>query len=237
MGKLTLQTFITGPQDLETRQYQVLEGLRASYDEFAHSRLYPALSDLVEIHTVLTGILKKHRDIEGHLPHRLTGIDLEGNKLVFEPMADAHTDFSVSVELIEWALPKIQQAIEEGVNIYDFVEEHIAIEHVGIMPMYKEEGYWFVPEPRASLLHLLRYEVTLFTSANEQFRALKTSPLETIEHPHVRRSPESIKLRLIEKYRDLPNPATYMCEMDIEFPYTETLLPIAKRKLIAQVFS
>jgi hypothetical protein len=29
----------------------------------------------------------------------------------------------------------------------------------------------------------------------------------------------------------------YMCETDIDFPYESTILPIAKRKLMAQLYS
>jgi hypothetical protein len=39
----------------------------------------------------------------------------------------------------------------------------------------------------------------------------------------------------MKKYHDLPNPATYRCEVDIDFPYQDTVLPVAKRKLMAHL--
>ncbi len=236
MHKLSLNTFLTGTSDVEARQYHVLEGLKYCYGEFTHNKLYPTLAELVDLHTALVNVVNGMTDIQEHLSHELKEVDLEHGKLVYEhPMSD--DDLERAAELITWALPKIQQAIEEGASIYNFVDEHMQIEQVGIMPMYREEGYWFVPDPKAALLHLLRYEVSLFTSANERYRRLKTTNIGEVVHELIRRSPESIKLGLIEQYHDLPNPATYMCETDLDFPYTETILPIGKRKLMAHVFS
>jgi hypothetical protein len=237
MHKLTLDTFLTGTADAELRQYHVLEGLKHNYTEFMHNRLYPSLAELVELHTSLVNILNGMSDIQGHLPHELKEIDLEHGKLVYQTAGINDEDFQRAAELITWALPRIEQAIDEGINIYNFVDEHIQIEQVGLLPMYREEGYWFVPEHRAALLHLLRYEVSLFTSANEKFRSLKTKNIRDIEQKSIVQTPESIKLNLIEQFHDLPNPATFICETDLDFPYTETILPIAKRKLMAQVFS
>lgn len=237
MHKLTLDTFLTGTADAELRQYHVLEGLKHNYTEFTHNRLYPSLAELVDLHTALVNILNGMSDIQGHLPHELKEVDLEQGKLVYQTAGINDEDFQRAAELITWALPRIEQAIDEGVNIYNFVDEHIQIEQVGLLPMYREEGYWFVPEHKAALLHLLRYEVSLFTSANEKFRSLKTKNIRDIEQKSIVQTPESIKLNLIEQFHDLPNPATFMCETDLDFPYAETILPIGKRKLMAQVFS
>lgn len=236
MHRLSLDTFLAGSSDIEVRQYHVLQGLKQCYGEFSHNRLYPTLAELVDLHAALVRILNGMSDIQGHMSHDLKEVDLEQGKLVYEH-AMSDSDLERAAELIAWGLPLLQQAIEEGAGIYNFVEEHMHIEQVGIMPMYRGEGYWFVPDPKAALLHLLRYEVSLFTSANERYRRLKTTNLGEVEQGLILQSPESIKLDLIEKYRDLPNPATFICETDLDFPYTETILPIAKRKLMAEVFS
>lgn len=231
-----LDTFLTGSNDAESRQYHVLKELRHCYDEFSHNKLYPYLAELVDLHSSLVSILNGMNDIQGRMSHELQEVDLEHGKLVYKHSL-SDDDLQRAAELIAWALPKLERAIDEGVGIYNFVDEHMHIEKVGLMPMYREEGYWFVPEHKAALLHLLRYELSLFTSANERYRRLKTTAVGEKQQRFVLQSPESIKLELIERFRDLPNPATFVCETDLDFPYTETILPIAKRKLMAQVFS
>jgi hypothetical protein len=236
MQKITMDTFLTGGEDFEARQYHILQGLKSYYDDFAHSRLYPALSDLIELHAMLEALIHTKRGLEEKLPQRLKEIDLENKKVVYEPIKGGG-ELERAADLIAWAIPLVRKAIDEGTGIYNFVDEHIAIEEVGLLPMYKEEGYWFVPELRSSLLHLLRYEVSLFTASNERFRTLKTRVLDSLEQLMIHQSPESIKLELIRRYTDLPNPATFICETDLAFPYAETILPVAKRKLMARLFA
>lgn len=235
--KLTINSFIAGSHDFETQQYVVLNSLKGYYDDYAHNRLYPSLTELIELCGILETLVQKKGDIESHLPQQLQELDLVNQKLIYAPLAGNDADFERAVDLIIWALPHIRKAIHEGTDIYNFVDEHLVIEEVGILPVYRDEGYWFVPDSRASRLHLFRFEVSLFTSAHEQYRTLKTRLLESIEQIRVRHSPESIKLGLIERYRDLPNPATFICNTDLDFPYAETVLPVAKRKLMKQLCS
>jgi hypothetical protein len=42
---------------------------------------------------------------------------------------------------------------------------------------------------------------------------------------------------LIAEHRELPNPATYLCQTELDFPFQETILPVAKRKLLRRLYS
>jgi hypothetical protein len=232
---LTLNTFLAAGPDLETNQYNILRSLQAYHIEFVHNRLYPALSELIELVTLLQSLLDQRAGIQRRLPRKIRSLDLKNKRVVFEPLSFEPGDSERVFELIEWALPKILSLIEEGMRIHDFVEENVNVQEVGILPMYREEGYYFVPDLQARRLHLMRYHVSLFEAGEERYRSLKTRIVDSIEQPLVRQSPHSIKLRLIERYRDLPNPATFICETDIEFPFTPTVFPIAKRKLLARL--
>lgn len=235
MSYLSLETFFSGSRDFESRQYQVLQGLKSYTAEFHHNRLYPFFGELVELYTTLQDLSQKKDQIESRLPQRLKELDLEKQQLVFEPVDSTAPEFKQAVELVKWALPVMKKAIDEGMEVFHFVDDHIKIEEVGIMPMYKEEGYWFVPE--SSRVNLLRYEVSIYTSSTERYRTLKTRLVDSVEEAYLKYSPESLKMLLIERYEDLPNPATFMCATDIDFPYTETFLPVAKRKLMSYLYS
>lgn len=237
MERMTVESFLAAPGDFEARQYRILQSLKAYHEEFSHSRLYPPLADLIELYQGMEALVQTREGFDRQTPRRLTGIDLKKRQLLFDSLNTTDPRLEETMDLIAWALPFVQQTIEEGTCIYNFVEERLSIGEVGLLPMYRDEGYWFVPEARNAMLHLVRYQVSLFTSGREQYRTLKTRIVESIEQLLVHRSPESIKLELIDKYHDLPNPATYVCETDLEFPFAETIFPVAKRKLITQIFS
>lgn len=235
MSAISLELILSLGIDQETKQYKVLQGLKECYDRFSHNCLYPDLADLIHIAESLHEFLASHGDLRTRLPHTISDVDLENKKVVLEPVEANLPELSAVIGFVEWALPPINKAIEEGTTIFGFVEDHISIEEVGIIPMYNQEGYWLVPDLRADTLHLLRYELALFSSAQERYRTLKTVLLETLEEKYIKHSPESVKLQLLEKYSDLPNPATYRCEVDIDFPYQETMLPVAKRKFLTRL--
>jgi hypothetical protein len=66
---------------------------------------------------------------------------------------------------------------------------------------------------------------------------LKRRLIESLQQARIKRPPESIKLGLVERFQDLPNPATYVCDTDLDFPYAETILPIVNRKQMKRLFS
>jgi hypothetical protein len=235
MEDFGLEMFLSGPPDGELRQFRILKELKAIRGNFAHSRLYPHLASLIRLAEDLEDLLEKKDGLERNFPRRLTGVDMEKQELLYDSSAEGSPDFGQALALVTWALPLIRQVIEEGIEIYNFVDEHIAIEEVGILPAYRMEGYWFVPDLHAAKLHVFRYEVSLFASPREKFRGLKSVLLESLEEGTVKRPRESVKLALLRKYPDMPNSATYECAVDLEFPYAETILPVAKRKLMARL--
>jgi hypothetical protein len=237
MGRLGLELFISAEQDFEVRQYQILNALANVRSDFTHNRIYPTLGELIELYTMLTRISRSAGDIRQELPRRISGLDLKAQRIIYEPVNMSQRDIEAVEELINWSLPHIQHAIEEGQTIFNFVDENIGVEEVGILPSYAEEGYLLIPEPQRRLLHVLRYEVSIFTGSDEQYRNLKTISLQSIPLGLIEQSPLAIKRGLIERHHDLPNPATYLFRTELDFPYSETILPVAKRKFMRRLFS
>jgi len=235
MEKLTLDSMVQGLGDLERKQYEVLGALKERREHFSHNRLYPWLGELVQLEQELRGLLANRDDMARHIPQRLKDVDAEHLNLVYEPAGTETPEFARVMDLVQWALPLVEAALEEGRGIFDFVEQHIAIDEVGIVPSYREEGYWFVPDLRAGVLYLLRYRMSIFSASNERFRSLKTAVIGSLREGAVRRPAESLKLEILKTHPELPNPATFLCEVDIDFPFAETLLPVAKRKLMARL--
>jgi len=46
---------------------------------------------------------------------------------------------------------------------------------------------------------------------------------------------ENIKSELIRHKKELPNPAVYSIETELNYPVEETLLPVAKRSLVRYI--
>jgi hypothetical protein len=229
---LSIDLFTNVQDDVEKRKYIILGELKKISEEFQFYKIYPHLSHLVELRKLLKDVVARLADLRSKFPKRISKIDWVNRTIEHEVIFTSGTDISAVEDLINWALPHIEKVIEEGVAIHEFVESELTVEQVGILPNYKDEGYLFVPDNQKKSLNLFRFEVSIFQSAEDQYRALKTKFLKHLEQDRVKLSPNSIKLDLIRSNTELPNPATYAFATKLEFPFNHTIFPVAKRRLM-----
>lgn len=234
-SSLSLDLFTKVQSDFEISQYKVLAALKEISEDFKQNKIYPHLSELVELHSTLTDIKKRLKDLRNDFPKRIKKVDFVNQVIEHEVVFVDGSDLSKVEDLIEWALPYIEAKIEEGKAIYEFVDDEIKLEEVGIMPHYTDEGYFFVPDNKESKLLLFQYEMTIFESSKDTYRALKTPFLKALEKGGVHLSPNTIKLHLISENKELPNPATFAFDTDLYFPFSESIFPVVKRKLLKQI--
>ena len=196
MTELGINHFLAAVQDLESAQYRVLHSLQQAKHAFSQNIIYPHLSSLVRLHQSLQGILKGMTGVEKRLPRRVKEIDLEKQELLYEYEALCDDEVAQVKELVNWAMPHIQSAINEGKTIFEFVDNNIHIGEVGIIPSYVEEGYLILPNQEEKTLYILKYDLSLFTDVAERYRSLRTHHVKTLPMSIIRRSPHSIKLEL-----------------------------------------
>ncbi|MCH9028808.1 MAG: hypothetical protein IH819_04170 [Bacteroidetes bacterium] len=237
MERISIKSFFSPETDWELNQYRILGGIKEVCIDFDKKKIYPTLAMLIKLKHSLDQIKEERNNLNDKFPRQIKGFDINEQKIIYEPLGDlSHNDnIELIFTLIEWALPYITEAIDKGIVLFDFVDNNITLEQVGILPMYKDEGYFMVTDNTAFELQVHRYESTLFSSGKENFRALKTEFVKSERQVIIRRSPESIKHELIKERKDLPNPATFLCDSDLDFPFEETIFPVAKRKLIAHI--
>ena len=237
MAGLSLNLFVRTDEDFEIAQYRILSGLKEMWEAFTSNFIYPHLNSLIELHASLRSIRENLDQLRSAGPRHIAGLDLIERALVYESEPMSNREIAYVEDLIEWALPLVREAIEEGRTIFEFVDEHLRLEEVGIIPSYVQEGYFIVPDRVHARLHILRYNLSIFAKADERYRTLRTATVKTIEDWSVVQTPTSVKLGLMQEKRDLPNPATFMVETTLDFPFEDTVLPVAKRKLLRHLSS
>lgn len=237
MTEWNLDLFTSAVDDFERAQYRIMGNLQEARRDFSNNRIYPHLGNLVSIHGSLRTILENTDNLKDAAPGVITDVDLESGQVIYEKPELAGDRMAAVEELIDWALPQIEEAIDEGKTIFEFVEDHLRMEEVGIVPSYVQEGYLFVPDHERREIHVLRYSMSIFTGASERYRSLRTSHVKSVVQKPVHETPQTLKLSLMEECRDLPNPATYAFDFELDFPYEPTVLPVAKRKLMRYLFA
>jgi hypothetical protein len=237
MERISIESFFTSESDLEINQYKILGGIREVCSDFTEKKIYPSLAALIELKQSIDNIKEEKNNLNKKLPKQIKGFDINAKKVIYESAGDVNHNNNIEeiFDLINWALPYIEEAIDEGIILFDFVDKNISLDQVGVLPIYKDEGYFMVTDNTAFELQIHRYESTLFSSGNENYRSLKTEFVKSEPQVIIKRSPESIKHDLIKERKDLPNPATFMFDSDLDFPFAETIFPVVKRKLISHI--
>jgi hypothetical protein len=132
--------------------------------------------------------------------------------------------------IIQFAIPKLEESIQEGQQIYDLIERHLQVEVVGLIPLYKAEGYLFLRRGGEKVVRAYRYEIRPIQD-KEGLVGIRLEPVEEFVFSILATPFTILREKLLKAHKDLPTPLTLVVESPLEVPLQETLLPIIKRNL------
>lgn len=223
-----------GLLDFEYKKYILLAYLQEVNKSFYQSKLYPFLSDLVTHYNSIVALKEQKQQVTNNFPKNLSKIDLQNFKLHYESIIANEAYMEIIEEITNYAIPLLKKHVQQGVELYDFIEDKINLFSVGVMPLHNAEGYLFIKSNPKKAIQVFEYTITFFESASEKYRGIKAQYL-TAYKSSTANTFENIKFDLIKNIKKFPNPATYALESKFDFPLQETLLPIAKRALVKEV--
>lgn len=234
MTTLSKNWITEGLIDFEYKKYQLLAYLQETSKHFNQMKLYPVLSDLIDHYRDLNELKSSSTDMNELFPKRLDSIDFQKGKLNYRSKVCEDGMMKELSMITEFALPKIVSQIEEGKTIYDYVEDQLEFEPVGIIPIYNQEGYILMSRDKKKEVYAYRYKSSLLHFAGEKFRSISLLLVGVFQRS-LGNTLEMIKMDLIREIKELPNPATWRIHSQQDFPIEETLIPISKRLLIKSV--
>ena len=231
MKKLNNNWITEVPMDAEYKRYLLLDSLQHIKEDFNKALLYPNLADLLHQYQAMKNLSQAKQHMQNQFPKDLTGLNPKLLELKYESTF-AKADYENYLEdLLEFSIPQIEKVIEEGKDLYNWVDGLMELEAVGVLPVYQREGYLLLYPETGNAYRVYQFKMSRIQRMGEHFRALKITYLSS----HKKRAFESfqnIKLQLIKKFKVLPNPATFIARVGMQLPVSETLLPIAKRRLM-----
>ena len=226
--------FIEGYIDFELQKYRLLAYLNEVKSSFNETKLYPQLSDIVFHYNNLVAFQNNKKFLQDMFPKKFERLDMQKLEIVYERML-ADSELMQELEHItQYALDEMKGTISEGAEIYDFVEKQLIIEPVGIIPLYKNEGYIFLRYGNYSEVRIYNYSITLFEHQKAKYKGIKLEYIDS-RVKNLANTYEQIKIDVIRSIRTLPNPAVYKMEFPLSIPFNETLLPVAKRVLVKHI--
>lgn len=231
MKSLPPNWFFEDIPDLEYKKYILLAWLQQVQKDFAATRLYPSLSELVFQFRNLSSFQQHSESLFATFPAEISEVDWKNVHIEFRKTIANDELMEHLMQVVSFSVPEIRKHIDEGKAIYDFVEEEMDFEPVGILPLYKQEGYMFLHTSGRSEINVYEYDVRLIEHHQDGIRAVHTSYITSYDRSMVNTS-QNIKIDLVRNRAKLPNPATFDVVTNYTFPEIETVLPVAKRMLM-----
>ena len=226
--------------DFEYKKYMLLAYLQYTKKQFDEVKLYPTFSELLFHYNNLLQIKENKQLLSEKFPKKLSKADFEKIKLTYTSILKDDDMMQEIESVVEFALPKINASVNEGKQIYDWINQHLEIVPVGITPIYFREGYLFLgvnenqnKEKLNNIVQIYKYKITLFekTDTKEILRGLNLQHIDTLIKSKFE-TYENLKINLIRNNRNLPNPATFLMQSSVVCSFENSIFPIAKRRLV-----
>ncbi len=234
MKSLSETWFAEGRIDFELKKYTLLAYLQEVNKYFDENKLYPQLADIIFHYNNIVAFRENKKYLQEHFPKKLTGLQMEKLQLIYEQMLEDDELMQELESIIHYSASHIKRTISNGTEIYEFVEDKISITPIGLIPLDTKEGYFFLSAGNVKSTRVYHYRLSIFEKHDERYRSIKTRFIDNWVRSFSN-TYEHIKSELIRNLKDLPNPAVYSIETDLNFPVEETLLPVAKRRLVRYI--
>ncbi len=236
MKSLSETWFAEGYIDFELKKYILLAYLQQVNLYFNQNKLYPQLADIIFHYNNIVAFRENRRFLQEHFPKQLTEVNLKKLQMQYEKIIEDNELMKELEDIVHYSAEKIKNTIQNGTEIYEFVEAKLNIEPVGLIPLDTSEGYLLICDGRFNTTVAYQYHLTIYEKHDEKYRGIRTDFVNRWIRS-VSNSAENIKAELIKNRPQLPNPAVYNIETPLAYPMEETLLPIAKRSFVKYISS
>jgi hypothetical protein len=215
--------------DFEYKKYVLLGYLQHVEAHFNEQKLYPDFAELIAHYRNLIALKNNTTALENSFKKNVKSIDYDTLSLVYE---NTITDESLNdlKQIIAFSEPLLANELHKGKNIFDFAEQHILTHHIGILPIYKTEGYFVLYPYQAKQVLVYNYTFSKINLLQQEVYGLNCTYVSNYTIS-LAKPVDKIKLDIIDANPQLPNPAVYLFKANAELPNDETFLPIAKRLL------
>lgn len=237
MRSLTIDLFTSSIEDKELSEYKVLAVLKFYRKQLRKNLLYPTFSELIEIFNMLSSLRNQKSGFKRTLPGHYNDYQQKRPEAFNEYDTDYIDEYNILniFRFIDWSMPRIKELLNEGIAIFDFVESQIEINEFGDFPFYKDDGYFLARDGNQNIMHVFKYVLSRVPGSDVPFKSFKTSLIDSISDGKGAIKSEHDKINLVQKCADVKLPAMFEIKSEIDLPFHETILPVAKRILINKI--
>lgn len=229
MGTLSENWITESHIDFEYKKYVLLGYLQHVKEHFNERKLYPDFAELIAHYKNLIILKNNTLSLENSFKKTLKGIDYNNLSFIYENTVDDES-LNELKSIISFSEPLLANELHVGKTIFDYAEQHILTNHIGILPIYKKEGYFILYPYQSKQVSVYNYMFSKVNLLQQEVYGLTCRYVSSYVIS-LTNTVDKIKLDIIHENPQMPNPAVYLFKANAELPNDETFLPIAKRLL------
>jgi hypothetical protein len=238
MTTFDLKKLTSCGSDWEANQYKLLIKVREWLSNFNKNRLFPSIEDAIQLNLALEDLLRENIESKLWFDNEIRGQNGNEKIVVFEKAHQVGNQLDKLLDFIDWALQLNRPVLEEGRIIKNFVEDNLFLTKVtNYEKNYHGKGYFCLPDNKNDLLNIYLYEVIWDWSEDELYQQINSHLVRSIPQNTIECPIEELVNEFIQTSQDLHEPVAYVFETDLDFPYDETMFPIAEEALLKHLAS
>ncbi len=238
MTTLDVKKLTSTSSDWETNQYVILSNIKHWSGELHRNKVFPSLEESIRLKLSLEDILKENLECKLWFDNEIRTRRINERFTVYEKAQNIGFKLERMLEFIEWALKLNKPVLEEGNILKNFVEENLFLHKISSAEKnFHGKGYFSLPDNKKELLNVYLYEIVWDWSHEYITNRLQTKLVRSIPQQLVRNPVDQLMVEFINYSQELFEPVVYVIETELDFPYKETILPLAEELLLSTLSS
>ena len=238
MTTLDLKKLTSCGSDWEANQYKILIKVKEWLQDFHKNKLFPAIEESVQFNLSLEDILRENIECKLWFDNEIRGRKVNERVVVYEKAHQIGNQLDKLLTFIDWSLKLNKPVLEEGRIIKNFVDENLEINRISpVEKNYHGKGYYTLPDNKKDVLNIYLYEIIWDWSQENLYQRIVSTKVRSIPMSIIQTSLEDLMINFVNNSQSLHEPVVFVIETDLDFPYKETIFPIAEEKLLKYLSS
>lgn len=221
--------------DWETNRYTFLKTIKSWKSDFSKNRLYPSFDYSYQLQARFEEMLNENIESKDWLEREVRGTFIDDRLVVLDKAHQLSSQLEKLIDFVDWALEVNESLLEEAEVIKEFVYDNIEVIPLCDIEKYRGKGYVLIPDNKKRVHKIYLYELSINWVIDEPIEYLDMELLRSIPFSLVDKAKQELMRDFIKHSQQMYDPMVYICETDLDFPFTETILPIVKNKLLESV--
>ena len=238
MTTLDLKKLTSCGSDWEANQYKILIKVKEWLQDFHKNKLFPAIEESVQFNLSLEDILRENIECKLWFDNEIRGRKVNERVVVYEKAHQIGNQLDKLLTFIDWSLKLNKPVLEEGRIIKNFVDENLEINRISpVEKNYHGKGYYTLLDNKKDVLNIYLYEIIWDWSQENLYQRIVSTKVRSIPMSIIQTSLEDLMINFVNNSQSLHEPVVFVIETDLDFPYKETIFPIAEEKLLKYLSS